>query len=277
METLTVTKRDYTLSNQLSILMAVFLLTAVASRLMDFPPYWLQLGNVLGSPFILTITKSWLLAVSLSLLTLSGTYALVRQHPNWDARVTGWWVRLIPPTLSAMTLSLMLSQTQSWVIWLRALLLSALITGGLVYLTYEAFVAGPARAAALRLIFNIVDYALAFVLLQGLMRDAGRGLVLVPVTAMVQGLLALDMLSTGAMTRRTLLYAALTAVAAGELAWSLSYWPISPRVAGIWLTLSLYAVAGLGSVALTGQLNRRAVWEFLGLVLLVGVAALLFA
>lgn len=269
--------RDYTLRNQLSILLAVFLLTAVAFHLVEIPAYTLRLGDIFGSPLSLSIGTAWALAGCLSLLTFTGTYALVRQHPAWEQRPAGWWLSLILPTLAAFTMSLLLNRFPTGWSWVRMLGIAMGVTGVLVYLTYRAFVLTPERAALVRMIFNIADYALAFVVLEALMRDAGRGVVLIPAAALLQGLLALDMLRVAPVTRRTFVYAALTALTAGELAWALSYWPLTPRVAGIWLTLNLYVVAGLGGTLLNGQIDRRAVFSFLSLALVVGVAALVMA
>lgn len=270
-------QRDYTLRNQLSILLAVFLLTAVTFHLVEIPSYTLRLGNIFGSSLSLSLGAAWALAGCLSLLTLTGTYALVRQHPAWEQRPAGWWLSLILPTLTAFTMSLLLNRIATGWAWVRMLGLAIGVTGTLVYLTYRAFVLTPERAAFVRMIFNIADYALAFVVLEALMRDAGRGVVLIPAAALLQGLLALDMLRVAPVTRRTFLYAALTALTAGELAWALSYWPLMPRVAGIWLTLNLYVIAGLGGTLLNGPLERRTVFSFLSLALIVGLAALVMA
>ncbi len=263
------------LRNQFSILLAVFLLAAVTFRLMEVPAQLWSLGNVLGSPLALVLGPTWISGISLSLLALTGAYALLRQHPAWEQRVPGWWARLITPALAALLLGVFLHQLEPWTVWLRVLLLTSAGIGGLVYVTYQAFGADESRAAVLRLVLNIVDYALAFVAFDALVRSAGRGMVLVPAVMLVQGLLALEILSVGAMTRRTMLYAALAALVAGELVWAWSYWPVAPRVIGIWLTLSLYGCAGLGSLALWGRLERRAVLEFLVLALVVGLGALL--
>lgn len=276
MDTSVHTRKDG-LRDQLSVLLAVFLLTAVTFRLVEVPAQFINLGSVLGSPFALVIGPAWGLAVCLSLLTLTGTYALLRQHPAWGERAAGWWISLILPTLTALTFSLLMSRATHWTEWVRILLLGLLVTGVLVYLTYHAMAADAAHAAVLRLVFNMADYALAFVLLEALARDAGRGLVLVPAVALLQGALALDVLSAAPVERRTFLYAAMSALAAAELAWAFSYAAIPPRVMGIWLTLTLYVMAGLGGLALLGRLERRALWEFLGLALVVGLGALFLA
>jgi len=270
-------KRDNSLRHQFSILLAVFLLTAVAFRLMEVPAQVWTLGNVLGSPLSLVVGPAWMISLSLSLLALTGTYALLRQHPAWEQRLPGWWTRLITPSLAALLFGLVLSQFESWTGWLRFLLLACVSVGLLGEGVYLTLGAEGARAASLRLLLNIADYALAFVAFVALARHAGRGLLLIPAVMLWQGLLALEILSVGPMTWRTLAYAGLAALVAGELAWAWSYWPVKPEVVGIWLTLSLYGCTGLAGLALWGRLERRAVLEFLGLALLVGLGALLIA
>jgi hypothetical protein len=231
----------------------------------------------LGSPLSLVVGPAWMISLSLSLLALTGTYALLRQHPAWEQRLPGWWTRLITPSLAALLFGLVLSQFESWTGWLRFLLLACVSVGLLGEGVYLTLGAEGARAASLRLLLNIADYALAFVAFVALARHAGRGLLLIPAVMLWQGLLALEILSVGPMTWRTLAYAGLAALVAGELAWAWSYWPVKPEVVGIWLTLSLYGCTGLAGLALWGRLERRAVLEFLGLALLVGLGALLIA
>lgn len=59
----------------------------------------------------------------------------------------------------------------------------------------------------------------------------------------------------------------------GELALSFSFWPMHPIIRSLSLSSAMYVLLGLTTGELRGKLNKRVVWEYLGIgivVLLVG-------
>lgn len=71
--------------------------------------------------------------------------------------------------------------------------------------------------------------------------------------------------------RRSLLYAAATAVLMAEVAWGLRYWFLGGMAAGAILTLSFYCATGIVRAHLVGRLGLRLALEF-GIAASVGLA-----
>jgi hypothetical protein len=75
---------------------------------------------------------------------------------------------------------------------------------------------------------------------------------------------------------RTLLYAAVAALATGELTWALNYWPLNGLFGGAFLLSGFFFFVGILSHHLQDRLNRRLVAEY-GVVALAGTLLIAFA
>ena len=260
--------------DRLSILLAVLLTGATLFRFVELPSFTWSVRQILGSPLGFTLDGSWLLPFMLMGLTATGTYALVQSHPahqeETNTQERPLLFSLITPSLGALFTSLLLIRAASWPVWLGSLVLTGLVVGILIHLSYRALFLEHAGYASARTALNIIDYLLGFVIFGMLMGARERALVTGPVILLLGALLALDLLSTsGAETLLVLLFAGIIALIESQMAWVLSYWPISHWGAATVLTLGLYVGAGLGYQHLLHRLSRRMLLEFGALALAV--------
>jgi hypothetical protein len=256
--------------DRISILLAVTLTGAALSRFVELPSFSWSVRRILGSPLGFTIGSNWLLSLLMMGLVATGTYSLMQMHPQDDHQERPLIFSLIVPTLGALFASLLLLRAAAWPIWLGSLLLTGLIIGLLVHLTYQVYSLGHRSYATLRALLNIIDYLLGFALFGFVLSAQERSLVTGPAILLLSGLLSLDLLSaSGAKINRVLLFSGITAFLIGESTWILSYWPISPWAAATVLTLELYVGAGISYQYLLDKLNRRMLMEYAVLALLV--------
>ncbi len=114
-------------------------------------------------------------------------------------------------------------------------------------------------------LLSLLTYLTAFGAFTVIYQTKERSLVTATAVAIVAGLLSLVLLrGAEAPRRRAVLYALLTAVAAGEVTWALNYWVVRELVGGAVLLLLFYVVVGLNEVILRGELTRRLLAEYVG-------------
>jgi hypothetical protein len=256
--------------DQLSILLAVALIGATSLRFVELPTFSWSVRRILGSPLGFTFDGNWLLPLLMMGVVGSGTYALVQALPIRDTQERPVLFSLITPLLGALFASLLLLRASSWPIWLGTLLVTGLLIGLLVHLTYGVFYLDNASYATFRTLLNLADYLLGFALFGIFLSAQERSLVSAPAVMLLSGLLSLDLLSaSGASTVNILIYGGLIALIEGELTWVLSYWPISPWGAATVLTLGFYIGCGIAYQHLLNTLNRRMVIEFMTLAIVV--------
>lgn len=256
--------------DQLSILLAVALIGATSLRFVELPTFSWSVRRILGSPLGFTFDGNWLLPLLMMGVVGSGTYALVQALPIRDTQERPVLFSLITPLLGALFASLLLLRASSWPIWLGTLLVTGLLIGLLVHLTYGVFYLDNASYATFRTLLNLADYLLGFALFGIFLSAQERSLVSAPAVMLLSGLLSLDLLSaSGASTANILIYGGLIALIEGELTWVLSYWPISPWGAATVLTLGFYIGCGIAYQHLLNTLNRRMVIEFMTLAIVV--------
>ncbi len=262
--------------DRLSIVLAVTLTGVTLLRFVELPTFSWSVREILGSPLSLTITGDWVQVILMMGLVASGTFSLLQVHPDLAARERPLIFFLITPTLGALLCALMLIQADSWPVWLGSLLGSGILVGMLMHLTYRSVSPHSQGFAGARTLLNIAAYLLGFALFSLSLSARGRALVTGPVVLILSGFWALDLLSAGAMKRRlVLLFSGVIAVQSAELAWVLGFWPITPWMGAIVLTLALYLSVGVCYQYLLGKLTRQVVLEFAILTLIVFLLVLL--
>ncbi|MEA3309693.1 MAG: hypothetical protein U9Q70_09310 [Chloroflexota bacterium] len=237
---------------------------ATLFHFVDLPTYSWNVRRIFGSPLGFTLGNNWLLSLLLIGLVSSGTYSLMQTHPKNCSPERALLFSLITPTLSALFASLLLLNAPSWPTWLGSLLLTGLLIGGIIQLTYQVFALNTPHYASLRTLLNIADYLLASLLFGILLNAQERALVTGPAVIILSGLLSLDLLSASGVTaRKVFLWGGVISLLEGELVWILSYWSISPWTAAMLLTLGLYVGTGISYQHLLGKLQHRMIWEFI--------------
>jgi hypothetical protein len=192
-----------------------------------------------------------------------------RQHPRFPMTAGRIGLTLwILPALVALTVGLGIVAWQpDDVLLARGLPIVGALLAGLAVLAQDrelerADEYGEGGAWA-RQLLSLLTYLTAFGAFTLIYQTKERSLVTATATALVAGLLSLVLLRGAAAPRaRTLLYAALTAVAAGQVTWALNYWVVRELVGGAVLLLLFYVLVGLNEVILRGDLTRRLLAEY---------------
>jgi len=262
--------------DRLSIALAVTLTGVTLLRFVELPTFSWSVREILGSPLSLSLTGDWIQVLLVTGLVASGTFSLLQVHPDRDTRERPLILYLITPTLGALLCALVLIQANSWTLWLGGLFGAGILIGVLMHLTYRSFSPRSSGFAGARTLLNIAAYLLSFALFGISLNARERALVTGPVILILSGLWALDLLSAGAMKWRAVaMFSGVIAVQSAELAWVLGFWPITPWMGAILLTLGLYLSVGVCYQYLLGKLTRHVVLEFSILTLSVFLLVLL--
>jgi len=261
--------------DRLSILLAVTLMGATLFRFVELPTFSWGVRRILGSPLGFTLSGDWLLSLLMMGLVASGTFSLLRAHPDQSSQERPLVFSLITPTFGALLSSLLLINSASWPIWLGSLVLTGFLIGILVHLTYTAFSVEGRGYVSARTLLNVADYLLSFLLFSILFSAGERALVRGPLIFVMSGLWSMELLSSsGAQPRQVLLFSGLIALLGSELAWVLGYWPVSAWAAAALLSLCLYVGTGISYQYLLNKLQRRIWVEFAVLALIVFILVL---
>lgn len=249
--------------DRLSVVLAVTFTGVTLLRFVELPTFSWSVREILGSPLGLTITGDWVQVFLMMGLVASGTFSLLQTHPDRASRERPFLFYLITPTLGALWCALILVGVSSWPLWLGSLVGSGILIGLLMHLTYRSLSPRSAGFASARTLLNIAAYLLSFALFSLSLRARGRALVTGPVVLLLSGAWALELLSAGAMKQSAVwLFSGVIALQSAELAWVLGYWPITPWMGAIMLTLALYLSVGVCYQYLLGKLTRQVVIEF---------------
>jgi hypothetical protein len=271
-----ITETQHAERDRLSVVLAVTLSSATLFRFIELPTLAWGLRSILGSPLNLSFGGDWLLTILMVGLVATGTFSLIQSHPLRATQDRSLIFSLITPILGTLLTSLLLIRATSWPVWLMTLLISGILIGFLIHLSYRAFSPESSGYTSARTVLNIADYLLGFALFSMTLRDQGRALLTGPMVLVLCSLLALDLLSaSGAKGGAVLLFGFIIALLESEMSWVLGYWPISAWTAATLLTLGLYLLIGLSYQYLLGRLTRRVLFEF-GIVALLMFALVLW-
>ncbi len=281
-EPVTTTYRD----ERLPILISMLVLGMALSALVPLPTWELVL-DLFGSELALRFSGPVQSLILLTLLVCVGVDSLVRSRQGravsgpegqpGERRAPGLAISAMfwpLPTLVA-TLGLVALQSAVWWGYQVALALgvgAAVAVIVVLQLATQSLYSAPRRG--LRLVLNAAAYAIGFVLFSLIFGARQRSLLSATAVLAVSGLLALELLrNTETAAWRPWLYAALTALAMGELTWVLNYTRLSDRTGGAVLLLAFYVLTGLTQQYLWERLTRRVVAEY-AVVLALGLAVI---
>ncbi|MFN8522907.1 MAG: hypothetical protein U0821_07335 [Chloroflexota bacterium] len=120
-----------------------------------------------------------------------------------------------------------------------------------------------------RLVLGVMTYLAAFGLFTLIYQTRERSLVTATSTALISVMLATVLLrSTTAGRSRTVLYAAIVGLSAGEMVWALNYWVVIAATGGAVLLVFFYVFVGVADGILNRELNGRLLIEYVGVGLL---------
>ena len=249
--------------DRLSVLIGIIVLTPVLIRFVNVPPRTISFG-MLGSPISFDMTSMWLTATMLPALSCMGVNAVIRTHPRMSQpappRAFVYWIL---PGLTGLNAALLLARAPTWPTWWAGLALTGLAITLVVvaeFSTIDPYTLGYPRV---RLILNVIAYALAFASFALVYSSRGRSVLTAPAISAVGIILAFELLhTTEIQLRQDLFYSLLVGLLLGESAWALNYWRLSGLAGGMILLLIFYVIVGVVQQALLNRLTRRTLIEF---------------
>ncbi len=249
---------------RLSILISLVLLGLTLSLLLDLPTRSFDF-TFLGSRATIIFSGSWLFAILLTALTAAGVESIMRAHPRVLVSETQYTAILwVMPCILVMAGALIVPALPTTRLYT---LVGVAVTGALLTLVilgeyYTIDLRDPAYSFA-RLGLNLAAYLFVLMLFGAIYALKVRSILSAPMTAVLAGLLALELLrGSEADVRRTWLYAAALGLAMGEAIWALNYWNVSVLVGAVAMLLFFYVLTGLAQQYLWGHLRWRTLLEF---------------
>ncbi len=256
-------KTQHAERDQLSILLAVTLLSATLFRFVELPTFTWGIPHILGSPLNFALGGDWLLSLLMMGLVATGALTIMQNNPLRGSQERQLIFSLITPTLGALLTALLLIRATSWSAWLVTLLFGGVLIGLLVRLSYAAFSPNNAHYPSARTMLNILDYLIGFLIFSLFLQRQERALVTAPTIFVMTGMLALELLSaSGVKWRPILLFSGIIALLESEFVWIFGYWSISSWTTATLLTLGLYILTGVAYQHLLNRLTRQIVIEF---------------
>jgi len=258
-------------ADRLSTLAATILLANALARYIELPAreFAMQLP---GFYLAIEINIELLLAVLVSGLTATGAHWLYQDHPSLGKQSTT--PHRLLPALTALTVSLPLSQTmQNWLWWVGFALGGVLL---ILVLIAEYIVVDPndTRYPLAAAGLTALSFSLYLVLAAALHIADIRLFLLFPIVAIAGGLVSLRTLNLRLDGRWVFLPAGLTALITGQIAAALHYWPISSVSFGLALLGPAYALTNFMGNMEQGQTVRQAVIEPVVVLVLVLLTAI---
>lgn len=212
------------------------------------------------------------------------TYGLCALALREDLRGAEWATLLTLPTLFTAAVGVFYFLLPER--WLTRLPIAGLYAVGIyaLLLTENIYNVAAARTIALLRAGHSVGFLLSlatfFLLVQTVfafrLYPIINALIVAPITFVLtlQVLWAMELESKIGKSVREL--SIITAVLLAEITWIFSMWPVRTTLQALFVTTCFYGLAGMGQQYLADRLYKRTVWEFFGVVAIVGVI-LLFA
>lgn len=263
--------------DRLSVLVSLVVVGLTFSLLLDLPTRTFDF-SFLGSRATIIFSGAWVFALLVTVLTAAGVESVIRAHPRVHLSETRYtailWV--LPCTL-AMGAGLVVPAFPGGRMFalagiaLTGVLLTLIVLGE--YYTIDLL--DPVYSFA-RLGLNLATYLTALLLFAAIYALKVRSILSAPVTGILAGLLALELLrGSESDVRRTWLYAATVGLVMGETIWAINYWNVSLFIGSVTMLLVFYVLTGLVQQYLWGHLRGRTLVEFV-LVILLAIGLVFF-
>jgi hypothetical protein len=233
------------------------------------------------------ITVSWLLIVSLVVVTCTGADVFIRSHPQMQTRrlptinlgfvaielAPGFWIL---PSFTIVA-SFAFFRLFGASLGATAGILASVAAGGLLLATLLAQHYGLDRRPEVRhnarLALQTIAFLLAFGVFSAVYFARLRTLYSAALIGATGTLLAYALLQWTPPRHGLALLASMVGLTLAEATWALNYWAAQFLLGGALLLVIFYVATGLLQNHLEGTLSRRVFWEYglLGGVLLVAV------
>ncbi len=271
--------RNFPDPNRLSVLMAAILLAYALARFISLPPLVLPI-SLFGIDLPFQVNFQTLVALVVAVMAASGSIWLISDHPILKNEKIGWRDTLqfwLLPALTAFLLSIPLNFVSTSPAWWVVFIVGAFLLVLVFIAEYAVVDVSDLRHPASTRLLIILSFAL-FLILVIAVRAAGLRLYLiVPTIVFTAGLVSLHALYLRLDGRWLTGWAIGIALAIGQIAIGLHYWPLTPTRYGLILLGLVYAMAGTAAAIEDHQPLRQALAEPLSVLGATWVIALVIA
>ena len=247
---------------RISLIVGVALLGLLLALLVNMPTRVVTV-TLLGQPWHLVVSGTWLVGFALSIWVYLGNDLIFRDHAEasggWGYALTFWPL----PGLLMFFGFPFLHTLPNPLFWIVGAILLALALAAILLGQYQAVAGASLRPATWFL--SLAAYALAFGALLFLRQFSFPAPWLA--VGMICGALALEILRQKQQdVRRTWGYGAVIGLLMTEIAWAVGYWALADRLLlTLYLFWSFYLLTSLAQQHLGGQLRRAAILEYVAL------------
>jgi hypothetical protein len=266
-----VANRIFTLLALVAIAPALLLVVDLPARIYTF--------NVLNAPVTFEVTNNTLLIALVPALTIAGVDWVLREHPLvHEGALRFLFPFWMAPGVAAIALSVLLTRTDNWSLWIATLVLGIVLIGTLIYAEFMAISTSAAGYANARLTVTALTYVIAFVLFTVIYAQRERSLIAATLTSAIAFTLAIELLEphvTG--LRRTFASSFVIAFLIGQATWALNYWNISNWSAGVLMVALFYVLIGITQQQVQRQLSRAVLIEYAVIACIALIVVLLLA
>jgi hypothetical protein len=185
-----------------------------------------------------------------------------RTFLGWD-EVKGrlGWTLWILPAASTLAAALAVAQLDPRLSRVVPILGAAIV--GVEVILQRLEVEDRPNSSGYRVVFHILAYLTAFVLFTLIYQTKERGLITGTGIAASSALLSIALLrEVSVERRRTILFACLIGLVAGEITWAANYWVVLALVGGALLLLVFYLLVGIAQAILSKSLSRSVLMEY---------------
>lgn len=238
--------RFFPRTDQLSVLTAVIGLGYAVSRFLYLPARTIE-ATLFGSPISVRVDAQLIILLLLTALIATGTDILMRSHPRLhhdplDLRPLCHW---IVPTLTALSVGVLLNGLAAGSVWLLGMLVGATLLVFVLVAEYAVIDSAHMAFSHMQIGLSFMAYLVALVWFVWVAHLGARGALSVTSTLLVGGLISFRLLHLQDVPAPQ---AGWNSLAVGlllaELLWVLGYWALPPLVVGAWLLVVLHLAIG---------------------------------
>lgn len=270
-------------------LVLLVLLGLVVVFLIDINPHVIRarLGGDLP-----VITISWLLIVSLVIITSTGADLFIRGHPQMQTRhlltidiglarlelAPGFWILPSLAIVTAFAFFRLFGASLGTLAFIIALVAGGSMLLGALLGQHYALDRRPEVRHTARLGLQTIAFLLAFGIFSAVYYARLRTLYSAALIGLAGMALAYALLHWAPPRQGLLTLTGMVGLTLAEATWALNYWAAPFLLGGALLLVLFYVATGLLQNHLDGNLSRRVLWEYglLGMGLLIAVVVATF-
>jgi hypothetical protein len=257
--------------DRLSVLAATILLAYALTRYINMEPIALEL-SFLGIQFSYLVDIKTVVSFLVALLAASGSDWLIRNHPavissykGWKTTVQHWILPALTAWIIGVPLNNLAASSDWWIIF---------VTGGLLLVfvfiaEYSVVDVTDVQHPFAAIVLTALSFSL-YLILAIAIRSADLRLYLVlPALVVAIWLVSLRTLYLRLGGRWLVIWATVVAIAVGQIAMAIHYWPVSPTRYGLILLGPGYALTSLAGAIEEHQPFQKVIIEPLFMLLLI--------